>query len=132
MNLKGQHIGRFFTFLAGLIILVHAVVPHHHHFELTHSAELETTCESSSQDKNTETPNSHCHAFNILTSGRATNSFFNNSLPEYFSFYLAGIIVNIEIPPVQFVTTTTFGHTAIFLKQFFNTALSLRGPPAIA
>ena len=132
MKLKGQHIGRIFTFLVGLIILVHAVVPHHHHFELTHSSAQESTCESSSQEKNTENPDSHCQAFNILASGRTTNSSLNISLFEYFSFDYAGIIVNIEIPPVEIVTTTIFGHQAVFLKQFFFTTQSLRGPPANA
>jgi len=132
VDLKGQHIGRLFTFLAGLIILVHAVVPHHHHFELTHSSAQESTCESSSQEKNTENPDSHCHAFNILASGKTTISSFNNSFSDYFSFYLAGIIVNIEIPPVKIVTTTIFGYQAVFLKQFFFTTQSLRGPPANA
>jgi len=132
VNSKGQHIGRALTFLAGLIILVHAVLPHHHHYELRHSSELESICESSAQNNNTETPDSHCQAFNILASGRTTNSSLNISLFEYFSFYLAGIIVNIEIPPVEIVTTTIFGHQAVFLKQIFFTTQSLRGPPANA
>ncbi|HCY40161.1 MAG TPA: hypothetical protein DHV48_02220 [Prolixibacteraceae bacterium] len=132
MKLKGQHIGRIFTFLAGLIILVHGVVSHHHHFELKHSSELESICESSAQDKNTEPPDFHCQAFNILASGKTTISSFNNSLSDFFSFYLAGIIVNIEIPPVKIVTTTIFGYQAVFLKQFFFTTRSLRGPPANA
>lgn len=130
MDLKGQHIGRIFTFLAGLIILVHAVVPHHHHFELTHSSYQESTCESSAQDNNTETSDSHCHAFNILASGKSTNSTLNISLFEHFSFYLAGIIVNIKIPPVRIITTTIFGQQAVFLKQIFFTTQSLRAPPA--
>lgn len=132
MKLKGQHIGRIFTFLAGLIILVHSVVEHHHHFELTHSSELESNCESSAQNNNTEIPDSQCCTFNILVSGRITNSSLNISLSDYFSFDLAGIIVNIEIPPVEIVTTTIFGHQAVFLKQFFFTTQSLRGPPANA
>ena len=132
MNLKGQHIGRIFIFLAGLIILAHAVVPHHHHFELTHSSVQESNCESSSQDNNTETPDSHCHAFNILASGKSTISSLNISLSEHFSFYLAGIIVNIETSPVQNLITTFFGYQSSFKKQFFITAQSLRAPPVIA
>ncbi len=132
MNLKGQFIGRMTTFLAGLIILAHAIVPHHHHFELTHSSEQESTIESSAQNKNTENPDSHCHAFNILVSGKTINSSLNQSLSDYFSFYLAEIIVNIEILPVKNVTSPILGHQAIFLKQFFFTAFSLRGPPSNA
>ena len=131
MYLKVQHIGRLFTFLAGLIILAHAVVPHHHHFELLHSAQEKSTCENSTHDENSENPNSHCHAFNILVSGKTTISSLNNSLPDYFSFYLPGIIANIEIPPVKNHITTFFGYRAIFIKQFFASAQSLRAPPVI-
>jgi hypothetical protein len=130
VNLKEQHIGRGLTFLAGLIILVHAVFPHHHHFELTHSSEQELTCESSTQEKNAETPDSHCYAFNILVSGKTTNSSLYNPLSDYFSFYLPGIIANIETPSVRNLINTFFGYQAIFLKQFFVTAQSLRAPPA--
>ena len=132
MNSKGQHIGRVLTFFAGLIILVHAVVPHHHHFELTHSSAQESTCESSPQEKNTENPDSHCYAFNILASGKTTISSINNSLSDYFSFYLPGIIANIEIPPAKNFIATFFDHQVIFLKQFFFTTQLLRGPPANA
>lgn len=132
MYSKGQHLGGFFTFLAGLIILVHVVVPHHHHFESTHSLEQESTCESSSQEENTETKDSHCRAFNVLVSERTTNFSVNQSLSEYLSFFLAGIVVNSEIPPAKNFTETIFCHQAIFLKQFFFTAPSLRGPPANA
>lgn len=131
MNLKGQHIGRLFTFLAGLIILAHAVVPHHHHFEITHSAYEKSTCESSTQDNKTENPDSHCHLFNVLISEKRPNFSLNQPLSDYFNFFFTGITADIEIPPFKIVTTTIFGHTAIFLKQFFITALSLRGPPAI-
>lgn len=130
MNLKKQHIGRLFTFVAGLIILAHAVVPHHHHFELLHSAQEKSSCENSAQKKNTENPDAHCHAFNILVSGKTTISSINNSLSDYFSFYLPGIIANIEIPPVKNLITTIFDHRVIFIKQFFITAQSLRAPPA--
>lgn len=130
MNLNGQQIGRLFIFLAGLIIFAHAAVPHHHHFELTHSFEQESTCESTAQEKNSKNPDSHCHAFNILAFGNTTNFSLNQSLSEYFSFYLHGIIDNIEIPSVNNHITTFFGHQTIFFKQFFVTAQSLRAPPS--
>ena len=132
MNLKGQHIGRLITFLAGLIILAHTVVPHHHHFELIHSSEQEPTCENPSQEKNNESPGSHCHAFNILLSERTNNFSSKTSLSEHFSFYLNGIITNIEILPVKSVTAIIFGYKTIFLKQFFFSACSHRAPPANA
>lgn len=134
MNSNGQHIGRLFTFFAGLIILAHAVVPHHHHFEGTHSSEQELTCESPAQEKSNEEENTdfHCHAFNILIVEKTTQSSLNHSLPGYFNFCLAGINANIEIPPFKNVNVTFFGYQVIFLKQFFFTAHTFRGPPEIA
>jgi hypothetical protein len=132
VNLNGQYIGRFFTYFAGLIILAHSIVPHHHHFESTNSPAQEPNCESSGQENSNEDPVSHCHAFNILVSKRITNSSLNQSFSEYFSFYLAGGNVNIEASTVRNITAQTFGHQAVFIKQFFFTARSLRGPPAIA
>ena len=131
MNLKGQHIGRLFTFLAGLIILAHTVVPHHHHFELR-SSEQESTCECTSQEKNKENPVSHCHVFNILAVGKTTNSFLNNSSSENFSFILTGIIADIETFPVKNLITTLFDHQVKFLNHFFFTSQSLRAPPVNA
>ena len=132
MNLSAQHTGSLFTFLAGLIILAHAVVPHHHHFELTHLSQPESTSESSSQENNTENPDSHCHAFNLLVSEKTPNSSLNQTLSDYFSFFLTGITADIEFLPVQNITSIFLDAKTIFLKQFFITAHTLRGPPAIA
>lgn len=132
MNLKRQHIGGLFAFLAGMIILAHAVVPHHHHFEFTHLSEQESTCESPDQENGNEAPISHCHVFNILVSEKTTNISVKQSLSENFNSYLAGSNANVEILPVKNVTETIFDHQFIFLKQFFFTAHSLRAPPATA
>lgn len=131
MNLKGQNIRWLFTFVAALMILAHAVVPHHHHFELSHSEEQEASCESSAQDKMPEDQGSHCHAFNLLVSNKTTNSSLDQSLTEFLNFFLTGIIVRVEIPPVKNITTIIFGHHAIFLKQFFFIAHTLRAPPTV-
>lgn len=132
MNIKGQHIGSLFNFFAGLIILAHAVVPHHHHFELTHSSVQESTCENPAQEKNNEDPVNHCHAFNILVSETITNTSLNQSLSELPDFYLAEINAHNEILPVKEGTTIYYGFQANFIQQILFTALLLRAPPATA
>lgn len=132
VNIRGQHIGMLFTFLAGLIILAHAVVPHHHHFELNHSSEQESTCEIPEQEKNTENPDSHCHALNTLVTERTTNSSLNHPLSENSSFLLSKFIVDFELQPVKKITTKFLGHPVIFIKLFFITTQSLRAPPVSA
>ena len=118
--------------MAGLIVLAHTVVPHHHHFEITHSADEKSACESSTQDNKTEKDDSDCHAFNLLVSEKTPNSSLNQSLSDYFSFFFTGITADIEISPLQNITPIFWDFKAIFLKQFFITAHTLRGPPAIA
>ncbi len=130
MNLKGQHTGSFFTFLAGLIILAHSVVPHHHHFEITHVSKEESACETPAQEQNPEKTDSHCHALNVLVSEKTSTTSLNQ-LSDHFNFFPAGSIVQIEIPPVIDITTTIVDNHAIFIKQLFFTAHTFRGPPAI-
>lgn len=132
MNLKGQHIGKLFTLLAGLIILAHAVVPHHHHSEVTHSSKPESTCESLCKEKNTGTPYAHCHAFNLLVSEKSMNFLLNKTFSNDFSSFIPEITSNIEFLPVQNITSKFLEFKAIYLKPFFITANEMRGPPAIA
>ncbi|MCF8303607.1 MAG: hypothetical protein K9I94_10070 [Bacteroidales bacterium] len=130
MNLIGRHIGGFFTFLAGLIIFAHAVVPHDHHFEIMPSPEQGSTCEVPVQGQNPEVPDSHCHAFNVMVSEKKIATSLNQTLSDHF--HTAGVILQIETPPVNNITVTIFGNHTGFIKQFFFTAYSLRAPPAIA
>lgn len=132
MKLKGQHIERLFTFLAGLIILAHAVVPHHHHFEITHSSDEKSSYLNSKQENSTEKENYHCHALNVLISNGATYFSLNQSSSTYFSFFLPVITTNIELLPVQNINSNFLDYKAIFIKQFFIATHALRGPPAIA
>jgi len=132
VNLRGQHIGGLFTFLAGLIILAHTVVPHHHHFELSHSSEQESTCESPDQEKNSENPDSHCHAFNVLIIEKTSNLVLNQSCSDLFKYSLIGIKSDIKISPFRNVITTFVDQQAVFLEEFFFSTHLLRGPPSNA
>lgn len=132
MILKGKHTSKFLILIAGIIIFAHAVVPHHHHFEITHSTEQGSTCEAPVQGQNPDVPAPHCHAFNVLVSENTITTSLNHSLSDHFNFDTAGIIVQIETPSAKDITTTIFYKHADFIKQFFFTAHSLRAPPAIA
>ncbi|MBN2635118.1 MAG: hypothetical protein JXR61_02525 [Prolixibacteraceae bacterium] len=132
MYSKEQHIGGLFTFLASLIILVHFVVPHHHHFELSHLLEQKSTCENSAQEENTDNNDSHCYAFNVLVSKRITNSSVYQSLFEYSGYFLAGIIFSYKIPPSKNIIETIFRYSPLITKQYVYSTRSLRAPPEIA
>ena len=129
MNLQGQHTAKLFTVLAGLIILAHVVVPHHHHYDLTHYPEQESTRAKTGKKHSSENPDSHCHAFNLLISEKTSPSTINQSFLNNLNLYTAGIIDNIELPPVKNITTIIPGPQANFLKQGLFSAHALRGPP---
>jgi hypothetical protein len=131
VNLKGQHLGRLFTFLAGLIILAHAVVPHHHHYEPTHASVQESSCENHTHEKSSEDPFAHCHAFNVLIAERTLISSLNQFFSDFFIFYLAGINVELVTPSVKDISAIIFGYPVAFIDQYLSFAQSLRAPPLV-
>ena len=129
MNFKGQHTGGLFTFLAGLIILAHAVVPHHHHFDSVETHPENQECENTRPDKHNENPDTHCHALNLIISEKANDLVVNSPVTSIFHFnlfsfdielYIASKINDVIHPP--FVSSLT-------QKQIFLASRSLRAPP---
>ncbi|MDA3867766.1 MAG: hypothetical protein PF489_13610 [Salinivirgaceae bacterium] len=54
MNSKIKHIGRLIVFFAGLVILSHAVVPHHHHDGMVCTASSHCANDTKPHDDNTD------------------------------------------------------------------------------
>ena len=84
---KGRNIALLLLWLAGLVIFLHEVIPHHHH---THSAFIHhysaghEACDHSEDHSGpADDCSTHCHAFNDITVERQTPIDF--SRPE-FSF----------------------------------------------
>ena len=62
----------------GLVIIMHAIVPHHHHY---HSHEnKQNSCKS--EEHGSEKPDMHCFAFNDLIVQKANSQLIINNLPE--------------------------------------------------
>lgn len=131
MKFKYKHFGSFFTFLESLVICAHAVVPHHCHFDISHSSEMELPYETPVQSQNHDKPDMQCHLFNILVSGNTNSTSLIKYLSDNCIFFPDGISVQCEIPPVKYITTPISGNHSIFIKQFLYTAHSLRGPPVM-
>lgn len=131
VNIKGQHTSRFLIFLAWLFILVHEVVPHHHHFEILHSAWEKSTCDSSTQENNNEKTGFHCHTFNIHVSEKTNSNSLINSFSKPFDFDFPGIKEYPGLPPIKKFITTIYGYNAIFSKQILFSFLSLIAPPEV-
>lgn len=115
--------------LAGLVMLLHAIIPHHHHFDSysdhNNTNKTETTGESSTE------ANTHCHALNNIVFTKAnsisldTNSAFNALLFVITAFNL------IKLCNYGVLLTTFPIKDIVILKQYLSTDLSFRGPPAL-
>jgi hypothetical protein len=132
VDLKGQHIGRIFTFLAGLIILAHAVVPHHHHFDSIETHPENIDCENTRTDKHNENPDKHCHAFNLIISNKANDLVVNTPAESNFYFDLFCVESNHELTVRVDDPFKTCFFVSAKQMQIFLTSRSLRAPPATA
>lgn len=114
--------------LAGLVILLHATIPHHHHLDLysdhNNSSATETRGESSTEaDK-------HCHALNNIVFTKAnsitidTNTAFNALL---FVITASNLIKLYDKVSLTFHTIKDL----VVLKQYLSSEPSFRGPPAL-
>ena len=132
---KGKHFGLFFLWLAGLVILGHEVIPHHHH---THSAYIHhysvghDACDHSEDDPSPfDDCSTHCHAFNDITVERQT--FVNLSQPE-FSID-PDLFLPVDLSSDFKDADESFGH--VFFSDFSGPELLLlsvtpyRGPPEV-
>jgi hypothetical protein len=115
--------------LAGLIILLHATIPHHHHFDSVEAHPENLECETTNSDKHNENPDTHCHAFNLIVSDSGSDLTIHSSPISKFNLDLFGINTNIEL--VSKHNVADYAHCFLFFphKQIFLTNHSLRAPP---
>jgi len=126
---KIRHTARLFPFIAGLIILAHTVVPHHHHFDFLFSHQDIEQCDRADQNNNSEIPDTHCHAFNLLVVDKDHGHAKIHSLPVdlHADFFLLPASTNTIVEAINI--PTTFLHIFTFKEQYYSSCLSLRGPP---
>ena len=128
MNRMGKNSRLILILLAGLVILLHATIPHHHHLDSysdhSSSSTTETRGESSPE------ANKHCHALNniVLTKANSitidTNTAFNALLFVITAFNLIKLYDSVLLAtfPIKDI---------VILKQYFSSELSFRGPPTL-
>ncbi len=131
MNRAGKNIRMVLILLAGLVILLHSIVTHHHHSDLfgdNFSSVLNT---NKIPGESSDEANKHCHAFNnIVTEKFDTKTFDTKTESNFNLFFVSGFgteQVNNKVEPTIF-----FIQNIVLLKQYFSTELSFRGPPALA
>jgi len=127
MKQRVRNIGRLFLLLAGLVILLHSTIPHHHDSD-TH---FETKSSECSSHKTNGSSSNHCHAFNDVVAEKVGSQKYNLQATTTFIFVsvpnFTTIIAESDAETVAFVS-----YNVVPLKQYFTTQLSFRGPPVLA
>ncbi|MCX6320220.1 MAG: hypothetical protein NTX93_00220 [Bacteroidia bacterium] len=125
-----KNIPAFFLLLAGLVITAHLIIPHDHHL-----ADSFTTKEDSCPVSNGKSGHSsgfpiHCHAFNDLTSEKATAYYFicniqNNDILISSFFDSLAFELQFHIIPIIDLRESFPDHYLLELSQF-------RAPPSLS
>ncbi len=121
--------GSILVLLAGLVILAHFLIPHHHHFDDLRSPHVYTTCTGDLPEHQDDNPQVHCHAFNLLVNQRV-NSLVIQLLPQSdFHCYVAVQFSDgaSRIRAYQKYNYPAF--TILQLRQLSSAGNSLRAPP---
>jgi len=131
MSNSGKNIRIWFILLTGLIILLHSVIPHHHHLDLyiAHfdgdNRSVETSGESSGEAK------THCHAFNVIVSKTEQSLSFYSGSESNFIALLISEFCSIQADN-KAELTSLFIRNIVTIKQYFSSEISFRGPPSLA
>jgi hypothetical protein len=116
--------------LAGLVMLLHSTIPHHHHFDSYSDHNNSNSCQSEKRGESSSEANKHCHALNNIVFTKANAITFNaNTASTALLFVFAAFDL---VKLYDRVLLTTFPiKDIVILKQYLSTELSYRGPPAL-
>lgn len=115
--------------LAGLVILLHSTIPHHHHFDSYSDHNNSNSCQSEKRGESSSEANKHCHALNNIVFSKANTITFNanNASTAVLFIFAAFDLVRLN----DRVLLNTFPiKDIVILKQYLTADLSFRGPPA--
>jgi len=128
MNKNRGNTGIFFLWLAAVIIILHAVIPHNHHLDPYPSLQNNDAQTCSSEETNTEDPSIHCHAFNGTIVNRINAVTVENPGTHDTNLYSLRITEPL-------LSIAGIGNTIYFSinfappKQYLRSYSPLRAPP---
>ncbi len=126
MNRLGKSVGVIILLLAGLVIFLHATIPHHHHFDSDFANMYSET--NSHKTKDNSNRDFHCHSLNIIFAEKVVHK--PVKLQETITPNVFAVLVSFIAFPQNILTTPPiFPQNGIPPKYFFSTKLILRGPP---
>lgn len=116
--------------LAGLVILLHATIPHHHHFDAsceqnyTNSDKDQCCGESSTQG------NEHCHTLNTIILQKVSSlTLDNNTAVNSLLFFILSNEEEDFHNRVSLISHVI--KDVVVLQQYLSSEPSFRGPPTI-
>lgn len=130
-------------FLANIIILAHAIIPHHHGADTVvnshyHNRELgDKQCDTSGMHEhnhNEPIGDEYCVLNQVFAIPQKTNSpvcnWFDNQhySPGYNAVLNSSVLIS--GPPLSIITDIP-GHISFIRSIFVNSSLSLRAPPTV-
>lgn len=130
MNRVGKNMRMIAILLAGLVILLHSVITHHHHSDL--SADHFSSVNNANQvpGESSDEANKHCHAFNNIITEKVTSKTFNINIEPNSSLILISVFNTFSCAGNVESATYIIWNIDI-VKQYFSTVLSFRGPPTL-
>ena len=144
MNLKRRNIGRLFAFLAVLILLAHAVFPHHHHEEqvclnLKHfhhtnkdSAKYPADC-THEHEHDSEDPVSNCilKQLVVVPAGQTKNEPEVLYLDNFTDCFILQAGYSYELQSTELFRKNSYPQDVPLFHSFLDYTQGLRAPPAV-
>ena len=116
--------------LAGLVILLHATIPHHHHLDSSCDHNSTKSGTNQSRGESSTEADKHCHALNTIVIQKVNSITFDNKTASNSLLFF--ITANEEVKFHNKVSLTF--HTIkdiVVLKQYLSSEPSFRGPPTL-
>lgn len=121
-----KNTGLFLLSFAGLIFLLHAVIPHHHHYANT------PTCHQQKGDDHMESSSFDCHAFNDLVIDKAIIPGNHESDPEIIPLCATEIVNTTLVFGIQYENFILPVKNDRIPSIFFLKSIPVRGSPFTA
>ncbi len=123
-----KSVGVILLLLSGLVIFLHATIPHHHHFD----SGFATIHNETNSHKTKDNCNSdfHCHSLNIVFAEKVVHK--SVRLQEIATPNVFAVLLSFIAFPQNILNTPPFlPQNGILPKCFFSTKFIVRGPPQL-
>ncbi len=125
MGKTNRHIKVTLMLTAGLLILLHSIIPHHHHYNtLDHNNCSPTETHSEMPDK----AKTHCHAFNNIVFENINHTSFKLNLQPNINLFCVQAFADTKTNKNKTITVYAL-YNFVFPKHHSLSKPTHRGPP---